>query len=319
MTKVLVTGANGFIGRHLCAHLAQRGWDVRAVVRIDNADRSIENYASVHYITDVTNGEQWVKVLHNADVVVHLAARVHVMKDSAVSAAEEYRRVNTTGTAMLARLAAQQGVTRFVFLSTIKVNGERTLFKPFLESDAPMPRDEYSISKWEAEQRLVEIASNTGMEVIALRPPLLYGPGVKGNFLRLMNLVRRRVPLPLASVTNLRSFLYVGNLLSVVEKVLSASVSKAETFLVSDDHDISTPQLIRMLAAAMNVEARLLRCPLPMLMSLAKIAGKADEVRRMVESLSIDCSRIKQQLHWAPPFTVEHGIKDTVRWFLETH
>ena len=313
-----MTGANGFIGSHLCAHLARCGWNVHAVVRKDNADSTIEKYASVHYLSDVTNGERWIKLLRGADVVVHLAARVHVMKDIAVSAAEEYRRVNTTGTAMLARLAAQHGVTRFVFLSTIKVNGERTIVKPFLETDVPMPSDEYSLSKWEAEQKLAEIASNTEMKVIALRPPLLYGPGVKGNFLRLMNLVRRRVPLPLASVTNSRSFLYVGNLLSAVEKVLSASVSKAETFLVSDDHDISTPQLIRMLADAMNVEARLLRCPLPMLLSLAKIAGKTGEVSRMIESLSIDCSRIKQQLHWAPPFTVVHGIQHTVRWFLET-
>lgn len=273
----------------------------------------------MHYLTDVTGGAEWFHLLPHAEVVIHLAARVHVMRDIAVNALDEYRRVNTAATATLARLAAQHGVTRFVFLSTIKVNGELTWSKPFSENDAPMPSDPYSVSKWEAEQRLAEIAAGTSMDVIVLRPPLVYGPGVKGNFLRLMKLVRHRAPLPLAGANNSRSLIYIGNLVSAIDRILSAPVSKSGTYVVSDDHDISTPRLIEMIAAALNVEARLFRCPLPILIGLAKIAGKGDEIRRMVESLSIDCTRIKRELQWTPPYAVEHGIRDTARWFRDTH
>jgi nucleoside-diphosphate-sugar epimerase len=248
--------------------------------------------------------------LPGADAVVHLAARVHVMRDTAADPLAEYRRVNTDATLQLARAAVRCGVGRFVFMSTIKVNGERTAGRPFSERDAPAPADPYALSKWEAERGLREIA---GLEVVSLRPPLVYGPGVKGNFLRLLKLVRAGVPLPLASVANARSMIYVGNLASAVERALS--VSARGTFLVSDDADLSTPQLVRMLGAALDRPARLVPFPPALLRALGRVLGKGDEVMRMIESLRLDCSGIKQQLQWVAPFTVEQGLKETADWF----
>lgn len=318
MKKILVTGADGFVGRHLCLRLAHRGWDVHAAVRVGRTYRELAAHATVHPMADITGSAQWAPLLADTEAVVHLAARVHVMRETTASAAAEYNHINTAGTAALARAALQSGATRFVFLSTVKIHGERTLSSPFAESAGPAPADPYSASKRDAERALAEIAAGTQLAVTILRPPLVYGPGVKGNFPRLLNLVRRRIPLPFASVNNSRSFLYIGNLVSAIEQTLSTPAAGTNAFLVSDDHDLSTPRLIRMIAAAMKIDARLLSCPLSILLALGRIAGKGGEMSRIVESLSIDCSRIKQQLHWTPPFTVEHGLEDTVRWFLDT-
>jgi nucleoside-diphosphate-sugar epimerase len=319
MKKILITGANGFVGGHLCLRLARCGWDVHAAVRAGKTYRELAEHSTVHPVGDIASEAEWNRLLPAADVVVHLAARVHIIKETAPNASAEYHRINTTGTAMLARAAAQHGVAHFVYLSTVKVHGEHNLSGPYSESDTPAPCDPYSASKWDAERALAAIAADTPMAVTSLRPPLIYGPGVKGNFLRLMNLVYRRAPLPLASVNNSRSLLYVGNLVSAVEKLLAAPAAGTNTFLVSDDRDISTPQLVSMIAAALGVETRLFRCPLPMLLALGKIAGKGGEITRMVESLSLDCSHIKRQLQWAPPFTIEQGLEDTARWFLDAH
>lgn len=318
MKKILVTGANGFVGRHLCAHLARAEWEVGAVVRTGSACPDFEGHARVIHLEDLGR-EESLRALPPADAVVHLAARVHVMHDTAVDALAEYRRINSAATVALARHVADKGARRFVFLSTIKVNGERTLTQPFSEADAPAPGDSYSISKWEAEQALAQVAAATGMHVITLRPPLIYGPGVKGNFPRLMKLVSRRAPLPLASAHNSRSLLYVGNLVSAIEQALRVAVSPVETLLVSDDRDVSTPRLIEMIAAALRVQARLFHFPIPLLAGLARMAGKGEELRRMVESLSIDCSRIKQRLQWTPPHTMEDGMRDTALWFRNAH
>ncbi len=316
MKKILITGANGFVGRHLCAHLARAGWEVSAVVRTGSACPEFAGLAHVVPVDDLGR-EDSLRALPPADAVVHLAARVHVMHDTALSALAEYRRVNCAATVALARRAAGTGARRFVFVSTVKVNGERTSTRPFSAADAPAPGDPYAISKWEAEQALAGIAAATGMHVITLRPPLIYGPGVKGNFPRLMKLVARCAPLPLAGVHNSRSLLYVGNLVSAIERALRAEVSPVETLLVSDDRDVSTPRLIEMIAAALGVRARLFYCPAPLLAGLARMAGKGEELRRMVESLAIDCSHIKQRLQWKPPHTVEDGIRDTALWFRE--
>lgn len=317
MKKILVTGANGYVGGHLCARLAQIGWDVRAAVRTEVIDPALEKHATVHHLGDITGAADWDRVLVDTNAVVHLAARVHVIKETAADAFGEYHHVNTDGTKTLARAAARNGVTHFVFLSTVKVHGEHTVATPFSEADAPAPCHPYSVSKWEAERALATIAAGTDMNATILRPPLIYGPGVKGNFLRLLNLVRRRVPLPLASINNSRSFLYAGNLVSVIEKSLAQPVAGVNTFLVSDDHDLSTPQLISLIAAGMNIDARLFRCPLAALLGLSKIIGNGNEMKRMVESLSVDCSCIKRQLQWVPPFTVEQGIRETAQWFLD--
>jgi len=293
-----VTGAAGFVGRHLCPWLSARG---HRVVEARRAELPLERASPAELDT----------ALRGAEAVVHLAARVHVMRDAARDPLAEYRRVNTEATLRLAEAAARQGVRRFVFLSTVKVNGERTTDAPFSGNDAAAPVDPYAVSKWEAEQGLAGIA---GLDVTVLRPPLVYGPGVKGNFLRLLRLVRAGVPLPLASVENARSMIYVGNLAGAIERSLQAPDARG-TFLVSDDADLSTPELVRRLGAAMGQPARLFACPPRLLRSLGGALGKGDEVTRMLESLRVDCSEIKQRLQWSIPFTVEHGLKDTVQWF----
>jgi nucleoside-diphosphate-sugar epimerase len=255
------------------------------------------------------------RALQGANAVVHLAARVHIMRDAARDPMAEYRRINTDATVRLAEAAAKQGVERFVFLSTVKVNGERTVGRPFREEDAPSPVDPYGLSKWEAEQELGRIAAQTGLQLAVLRPPLVYGPGVKGNFLRLLRLVRAGVPLPLASVANARSMIYVGNLASAVERTLRTESSALGTFLVSDDADLSTPQLVRSIGAALGRPARLFPLSPRLLATLGLALGKGDEVARMIESLRVDCSGIKQRLQWSIPFTVEHGLKETADWF----
>jgi nucleoside-diphosphate-sugar epimerase len=249
--------------------------------------------------------------LAGADAVVHLAARVHVMKDSAADPLAEFRRVNTDATLALGRAALRGGVRRFVFLSTIKVNGERTESRSFTERDAPAPVDAYGVSKWEAEQGLGQL----GLDLVVLRPPLVYGAGVKGNFLRLMKLVARRVPLPLGGVANHRSLIYVGNLASAIECAVRVEPGVRGTFLVSDGADLSTPDLIRRLGEAMGRPARLFPLPPALLGALGRAVGRGDEIARMIESLRVDCSAARRELQWEIPFTIEQGLKETADWF----
>ena len=253
--------------------------------------------------------------LSGSDAVVHLAARVHVMRDTAADPLLEFRRVNTGATLELARQAVRHGVRRFIFLSTVKVNGERTDGAPFTERDAPLPADPYAVSKWEAEQGLAQIAASGALELVVLRPPLVYGAGVKGNFLRLMKLVARRVPLPLGRVANHRSLIYVGNLASAIERAARVEPAVRGTFLVSDGADLSTPDLIRRLGEAIGRPARLFPLPPALLGALGRAMGKGDEVARMIESLRVDCSAARRELQWEIPFTVEQGLKETADWF----
>jgi nucleoside-diphosphate-sugar epimerase len=256
--------------------------------------------------------------LSGADAVVHLAARVHVMRDGAANRLAEFRRVNTEATLELAREAVRHGVRRFIFLSTVKVNGERTDGAPFTERDLPRPADPYAVSKWEAEQGLAQIAASGALELVVLRPPLVYGAGVKGNFLRLMKLVARRVPLPLGAVANHRSLIYVGNLASAIERAARVEPGVRGTFLLSDGADLSTPDLIRWLGKAIGRPARLLPLPPALLGALGRAVGKGDEVARMIESLRVDCSAARRELQWEIPFTVEQGLKETADWFART-
>jgi UDP-glucose 4-epimerase len=256
--------------------------------------------------------------LPGAEAVVLLAARVHVMHDTAADPLAEHRRVNRDATLELARAAQRAGARRFVFLSTIKVNGERTAGAPFSERDTPAPADPYALSKWEAEQGLQQIAAQGALDLVVLRPPLVYGPEVKGNFLRLLGLVARRAPLPLGSVSNRRSLIYVGNLASAIERVLCIEPAVRGTFLVSDGADLSTAELIRALGAAMGRPARLFALPPALLALLGRALGKGDEVTRMIESLRVDCSAARRELQWEIPFTVEQGLRETADWFART-
>ncbi len=239
------------------------------------------------------------------------------MHETAMEGLREHRRVNAEGTAALARAAARARAQRFVYLSTIKVNGERTLDKPFTEADAPNPADAYGLSKLEAEQQLARIASETGLPTAIFRPPLMYGPGVKGNFQRLITLVRRRIPLPLASITNARSMLGVDNMVSAIDAVLNRPQPVTGTFLVSDDNDLSTPELVRRIGSAMEQNPLVFPCPPSLLLAAAGLAGKGGEAHRMIESLRVDCGKLRRELQWNPPVSVDAGIAAAVQWQLQ--
>jgi nucleoside-diphosphate-sugar epimerase len=242
--------------------------------------------------------------------VIHLAARVHIMRDSADDPLTEFRRVNTEGTLHLARQATEAGVRRFIFLSTIGVNGDSTLRgKVFASTGTPTPHDPYSMSKYEAEIGLHSIARSTGMEVVIIRPPLVYGTNAPGNFGKLARLVAKSLPLPLGSINNLRSFVGIDNLVDFIVTCLEHPAAANETFLVSDGEDLSTPDLIRRMARAMNRPARLLPVPKSVLMAGATILGKRDMAQRLCGSLQVDISKARSLLGWVPPVSVDEGLR----------
>ncbi len=245
------------------------------------------------------------------DAVVHLAARVHVMHDTATDPRALYRATNTDATLNLARQAAQTGVKRFVFVSSIKVNGEGR-DEPYRETDAPVPEDAYAISKWEAEQGLWRIAQETGLEVVVLRPPLVYGPGVKANFRRLLDTVARGWPLPLGAVQNRRSLLYLGNFVDAIRTCVEHPDAAGQTFLIDDGRPVSTPELVRAVAHAIGRPARLLAVPVGVLEFAATLLGKRAAVQRLTGSLWLDSSLIRTRLGWTPPFTLGQGLDATV-------
>ncbi len=267
-------------------------------------------------IPSVDGSTDWSRALAGVDVVIHLAARVHVTRETAKNPMALFREVNTVGTERLARMAAAAGVRRLVYVSTIKVNGERTEFAPFREEDLPSPKDAYAISKWESEQVLRQVGSETGLEIVILRPPLVYGQGVGANFLRLLDFVQKGIPLPLASVSNRRSLIYVENLSDVILKCAMHPCASGRTYLVCDDESVSTPELIGYIARWMRVPARTFPCP-PRLLNLAgKLVGKSAEVSRLLHSLVIDDAHIHSEIGWAPPYTLSQGLKKTVDWYL---
>lgn len=312
--RILVTGANGFVGRALCSRLSELGWAVRASVRRNVAALG-ENVMAVGNIDSHTD---WSSALADIEYVVHLAARVHVMRETAADPLAEFRRVNVAGTRELARSAAQAGVKRLLFLSTIKVNGEETRCRPFCEADTPRPEDAYGISKWEAEQALHEIARDTGLEVVILRPPLVYGPGVKGNFLSLLAAVAKGIPLPLGAIKNHRSLVYVGNLVDAILRCLTHPTAAGETFLVSDGEPLSTPTLVHGLAAALGRPARLLPVPPRLLELAAYMLGKGDSIQRLTRSLELDTSKIRKTVGWTPAYSMAEGLAETMAWYMSS-
>ncbi len=308
--NILLTGANGFIGRTLMPELVVAGHEVCGAVRRSNG------YVNERVIPDIGRSTDWSAALAGCEAVIHLASRVHVMRETATDALAANREINTAGTLNLARQAAAVGVKRFIFASTIKVNGEGR-DKPYSESDRPDPQEAYAISKYEAETGLREIADRTGMSVVILRFPLVYGPGVGANFLKLMETIDRGVPLPLASIMNRRSFIYLGNLVDAVATTLSHSLAANKTYLVSDGSDLSTPDLARMLAAALGRPSRLMPVPAGWLKWTGRLIGKRKEMDRLMGSLAVDSSLIRQELGWLPPYTMTEGIGQTALWYRE--
>ncbi|MEI7456648.1 MAG: SDR family oxidoreductase [Nitrosomonadales bacterium] len=303
----LVTGANGFVGKVLCSELRASRLTVRAAVRTENFSDS--DVVRVGAIDDKTD---WTDALRDIAVVIHLAARVHVMTDKASNPLAEFRRVNVAGTENLARQAARAGVKRLVYVSSVKVNGEATMGSDvFSEVNPPNPQDPYGVSKYEAEQALHRVAAETGLEVVIVRPPLVYGAGVKGNFAQMLKVLAKGVPLPLASVGNRRSLIYVGNLVDALILCATHPAAAGQTYLVSDGEDISTPGLLRQLGDALGHPARLLPCPQALLTLVGRLTGKADQVERLLGSLQIDNGKICRELDWTPPYTLPQGLQLT--------
>lgn len=317
LPRVLVTGANGFVGQALCPLLEKAGWEVRRATR--SAAAASNPAANSFAVGNIGAQTDWRKPLEGISAVVHLAARVHLMQDDARDPLAQYRAVNRDGTENLARQAAEAGVRRLVYLSSIKVNGERTTEQPFRADDAPHPQDSYARSKWEAEQALQRVAAATGLETVILRPPLVYGPGVKANFLRLMRLVERGIPLPLGTVDNRRSLLYLGNLADAVRACLAHPAAAGKTFLLSNGGaPLSTPALIRALATALGKPARLLPVPPFLLRLTGRLTGKDTEIARLLDSLEIDGTPIERELDWQPPYSLDEGLASTAAWFHES-
>lgn len=313
MSKILITGANGFVGRALAPVLLAHGHRVISAVRPGH--ESTKAGTETRLIGDIGPDTDWLGVLDGVDAVVHLAARVHVMREGGQDTETLYRRTNCEGTRRLAIEAAGGGVKRLVFLSTVKVNGEETPEIPFTEADPPSPADPYATSKWAAEEALAEVAATTGLEVVVLRPPLVYGEGVGGNFLSLLKLCRSAPPLPLRAVENARSLIYLGNLVDAIACALEHPAAAAKTFLVRDGEDLSTPELIRRIAAAIGRPARLFPMPLYFVRFLAGISGKSAAMERLLGSLRVDDKKIRRELDWTPPFTVVQGLGRTAAWF----
>ena len=314
--KVLVTGATGFIGRALCAHLLQHGCSVRAASRFGPSAGTIPPGTETARIAAVDAETDWGEALSGVDAVVHLAARVHVMRESSPDPLGSFRTVNTEGTRRLAAMAAHSGVRRIVYLSSIKVNGEQTTSGPFTESDVPRPDEAYGMSKWLAEQALWEAADGTSLEVVVVRPPLVYGPSAPGNFNRLLKFVRMGIPLPLGSVRNRRSFMYVENLCDAIRVCLQHPAAAGQTFLLSDGEDVSTPELIRLLSDYLGRRSRLIPFPTSLLEVGANLLGYRGEAERLLRSLRVDSSAIRQTLHWNPPYSLHEGLRATAEAYL---
>ena len=307
--KFLVTGANGFVGKLLCKELLRQGQSVRAAVR---SGKSLIDNTEVIIVGAIDSETNWADALRDVDVVIHLAARVHVMRESATDPLAEFLKVNLHGTSNLARQAACFGVRRLVYVSSIKVNGEQTsATQSFTELDEPSPQDFYSISKWQAEQALWRIAQETGLEIVVVRPSLVYGPGVKGNFAQMLAVIAKHIPLPFASVHNRRSLIYLGNLVDALIACSTHPVAAGQTYLVCDGEDVSTPDLLRQLGDAMRCPAHILPFPPSWLRMLGKIFDKSDQVERLLGSLQVDSDKIRRDLNWVPPYTLQQGLQAT--------
>ncbi|MBW9055411.1 UDP-glucose 4-epimerase family protein [Rhizobium mesosinicum] len=308
--RCLVTGAAGFVGAPLVERLRkERICDVTVTTR--SATPAFPPDIR-HFPIDITEKTDWAAALDGVDVIVHLAARVHIMNDRSANPLADFRRVNTASTLNLAEQAAGAGVKRFVFISTIKVNGEEN-DRPFRHDDQPKPLDPYGISKLESEIGLREISARTGMDVVIIRPPLVYGPGARGNFALLVGLVRKKLPLPFASLKNRRTLVAVQNLIDLIITSMQHPAAAGETFLAGDGEDLSTPGLIEGIAAGLGIKPKLLPFPPSLMQVAARIIGKEAVYQRLCGSLQVDISHARDVLGWEPIVTSREGLRLAVK------
>lgn len=314
--RVLVTGAGGFIGRATCSALQSRGHSVLGALRKRDPVHESE---MIDYVSmgDMDESTDWSSVLKGIDSVIHLAARVHLMNDTASDPLAEFRRINVDLTLNLARQAASAGVRRFVFVSSVKVNGENTPFgQPFTADDVPRPTDPYGVSKLEAEQLLVKLSESSGMEVVIIRPVLVYGAGVRANFYQMMDWLKKGLPLPLKALDNQRSLLALDNLVDMIATCMSHPAAANQTFLVSDGEDLSVSELMERTSTALGRRARLLTIPTGLLKLIGRVVGKQAVIHRLCEPLQVDIMKSRQLLGWIPPVPVDIALKKTANWYL---
>ncbi|HEV8018104.1 MAG TPA: NAD-dependent epimerase/dehydratase family protein [Steroidobacteraceae bacterium] len=315
MTRVLVTGATGFVGRQLCENLAAAGYLVRAALR---TDRALPAWIAEKTVTgDISGATRWGPALENVDLVIHAAARTHVLYDSPANS-RLYVETNSDATQALAAESARSGVRRFVYLSSVKVNGEGRGGRPYTAGDEPQPQDAYGSSKWLAEQRLWQIVARTSLPAAVVRAPLVYGVGVGANFLRLLRWIDRERLLPLGAVRNQRSLVSVWTLCDLLSRLLVHPAAVNGTWMVSDGEDLSTPELVRRIAHLMGRRARLLSVPPSLLRVAGALAGKGAEMLRLCASLTVDIAATRERLGWGPPLSAEEALARTVSWYRST-
>ena len=310
---ILVTGASGFVGSALACELARRGQAVRAAARVAPVGLPVEIQATI--MPDLGADGDWRPLLSGIDCIVHCAARVHVMRETAADAQAAYRRANVEGTLRLARQAAECSVRRLVLVSSIKVNGEQTApGHPFTAVDRPQPVDPYGVSKWESEQALLALSRETGLDVVIVRPPLVYGPGVKANFLVMLRWLARGTPLPLGAVVhNRRSLVGLDNLCDLLIMCCTAPAARGQTFLAADGEDMSTTGLMQRMGAALGRPARLLPVSPALLQGGAALLGRKGVAQRLLGSLQLDITHTRATLGWTPPVTVDEGLRRVAR------
>ena len=317
MTRILITGATGFVGRALFKNLKSKKKYLVHLSTRTNQEKLFERENTFN-IGEIDSNTNWKDALDKVDFIIHCAARAHKTEKKETDSLNAYRRINVDGTRNLANQAVAIGIKRFIFLSSIKVNGEETIAsKSFKYNDISQPEDAYGISKWEAEQALLEISKQNGLEVVIIRPPLVYGEGVKGNFLRLLDLVYKQIPLPFAKINNLRSFVALDSLIDLIICCIDHPKAGGKTFLVSDGEDLSTLDLIRKLSKFMNKSPRLFRVPQLIIKLIGRLVGKSLEVKRLLGSLRVDNSYTREILGWSPALSLDESLEKTVRWYLK--
>ncbi len=313
--NILVTGSTGFVGSRVVELAREHDWTVIPVVR-----KQIEPLTNRLVIPFIDASTDWSGAFEGVDCIVHCAARVHQMNESEQDALAAYQEVNTLGTLNLAKQAAEAGVKRFVFVSSIKVNGEFSeLNLPFEPNLKNTPQDPYGLSKYEAEVELAKLSKETGLEVVIIRPPLVYGPGVKANFLSMMRLIDKGIPLPFGAIKNQRSLVYLDNLSSLILTCCEHPVAPGHTFLASDDHDVSTTQLMQTIAHAMGKSPRLIPIPMSWIQAGSSALKKKHIAQRICGNLQVEIGLTKEILGWKPPVSFEQGIKRTVEAYLKSH